>query len=57
MTANKKTAFVDCFGKPYQGEMVKIAEGALFRVALSPSGKIRDGVRQGRAGARFVSGI
>ena len=54
---NKKTAFEDCFGKPYQGGVMKFAKAALFRVAVSPSGKIRDGVRQGRADARFVRGI
>ena len=32
--ANKKTAFEDCFGKPYQGEVMKFAEAALFRVAV-----------------------
>ena len=35
---------------------MKFAEAALFRAAVSPSGKIRDGVRQGRADARFVRG-
>ena len=40
--ANNKTAFEDCSGKPYQGEVIKLAEAALFRVAVSPSGKIRD---------------
>ena len=35
--ANKKTAFEDCFGKLYQGEVMKFAEAALFRVAASPS--------------------
>ena len=35
---NKKTAFEDCFGKPYQGEVMKFAEAALFHVAVSPSG-------------------
>ena len=54
--ANKKTAFEDCFGQPPQGEVMKFAEVALFRVAVSPSGKIRDGVRQGSAEARFVRG-
>ena len=33
---------------------MKFAEAALFRVAVSPSGKIRDGIRHGRADARFV---
>ena len=55
--ANKKTAFEDRFGKPCQGEVMKFAETALFRVAVSPSGKIRDWIRQGRADARFVRGI
>ena len=55
--ANKKTALEDCFGKPYQGEVMKFAEAALFRVAVSPSGRIRDGIRQGRADARFFRGI
>ena len=36
---NEQTAFEDCFGKPYQGE-VKFAEAALFRVAASPNGRI-----------------
>ena len=45
------------FGKPYQGEVMKFAEAASFRVVVSPSGKIRDGVRQGRADARFVREI
>ena len=55
--ANKKAAFEDCFGKPYQGEVMKFAEAALFQVAVSPSEKIRDVVRQGRADARFVREI
>ena len=54
---NKKTAFEDCCGKPYQGEVMKFAEAALFRVAVSPSGKIRDGIRHDRADARFVRGV
>ena len=57
MKGNKKTAFQDCFGKPYQGEVMKFAEAALFRVAVSPSGRVRDEIRQGRADARFVHGI
>ena len=57
MKGNKKTAFEDCFGKPYQGEVLNFAEAALFRVAVSLSGKIRDGIRQGRADARFVRGV
>ena len=36
---------------------MKFAEAALFGVAVSPSGKIRHGVRQGRADARFVRGM
>ena len=36
---------------------MKFAEAALFRVAVSPSGNIRDGIRQGRADARFVRGM
>ena len=36
---------------------MKFAEAALFRVAVSPSGKMRDGIRQGRADARFVRGM
>ena len=36
---------------------MKFAEAALFRVAVSPSSKIRDGIRQGRADARFVRGM
>ena len=55
--ANKKTAFEDCLGKPYQGEVMMFAEAARFRVAVSPSGKIRDRIRQGRADARFVRGV
>ena len=42
---NKKTPFEGCFGKPYQGEVMQFAEAALFRVAVSPSGKNRDGIR------------
>ena len=57
MKGNKKTAFEDCFGKPYQGEILKFAEAALFRLAVSPSKKVRSEVRQGRADARFVCGI
>ena len=49
---NKKTAFEGCFGKPYQGEVMKLAEAAPFRVAVSPTES-----RQGRADARFVRGI
>ena len=33
---------------------MKFAEAALFRVPVSPSGKIHDGVRHGRVDARFV---
>ena len=55
--ANKKTALEDCFGKPNQCEVMKFVEAALFRVAVSPSGEIRNGVRQGRANARFVRGM
>ena len=55
--AINKTAFEDCFGKPYQGEELKFAWAALFRVAVSPSGKIRYGVRQGREDARLVRGM
>ena len=36
---------------------MKFAEEALFRVAVSPSARIRDGIRQGRADARFVHGL
>ena len=36
---------------------MKFEEAALFRVAVSPSGKIRDGTRQGRAGARLIRGL
>ena len=57
MKANKKTAFEDCFGKPYQGVVTKFAEAALFRFAVSFSGRVRSEVRQGRADARFVRGI
>ena len=54
---NQKTPFADCFRKPYHGEVTKFAEAALFWLAVSPSGRIRDGIRQGRADARFVRGI
>ena len=36
---------------------MKFVEAAPSRVAVSPSGKIRDGIRQGRADARFVRGV
>ena len=36
---------------------MKFAEAALFRVAVSPTGKIRDGIMHGRADARFVRGV
>ena len=39
--ANKKTAFEECFGKPYQGEVMKFAEAALFHMDVSPSRRIR----------------
>ena len=55
--SNKKTVFEDCFGKQYQGEVMKFEEAALFLLAVSPSGRIRDGIRQGRADARIVRGI
>ena len=29
--SNKKTAFEDCFGTPYQGELMKFAEAALWK--------------------------
>ena len=32
---NKKTAFEDCFGKPYQGEVMKFEEAALDRAGVS----------------------
>ena len=54
---DKKTAFEDCFGKPYQGEVMKFAEAALFRVAVFPSGRIRDGSRQGRAARNSRMGL
>ena len=57
VNGNKKKAFEDCFGKPYQGEVMNFAEAALFRVAVSPSGRTRGGIREGRAEARFVRGI
>ena len=37
--------------------MTKFPEAALFRVTVSPSGRIRDGIRQGRADARLVRGM
>ena len=55
--SNKKTAFEDCFGKPYQGEVMKFAGAALFRLAVSPSGRVRSEVRQGQADERFVRGM
>ena len=54
---NKKTAFEDCFGKPYQGEVMKFAEAALFRMAVPPCGRVRSEIRQDRADARFVRGM
>ena len=54
---NKKTAFEDCFGKPCQGEVMKFAEAALFRLAVSPSGRVRNEIRHVRADARFVRGV
>ena len=57
VNGNKKTAFEDCSGKPYQGEVMKSAEAALFRLAVSPSGRARNEIRQGRVDARFVRGI
>ena len=54
---NKKTAFEDCFGKPYQGEVMKFAEAALFRMAVPPCGRVRSEIRQDRADARFVRGL
>ena len=36
---------------------MKFVEAAMFRVAVSPSGKIGDGVRQGGADTRFVRGM
>ena len=47
VNGHKKTTFEGCFGKPYQGEVMKFAEATLFRVAVSPSGKIRDGISEG----------
>ena len=32
---NQKTAFEDCFGKPYQGEVMKFEEAALDRAGVS----------------------
>ena len=54
---NWKMAFEDCFGKPYQGQVMKFAEAAFFRMAVSPCGRERSDVLQGRADARFVGGI
>ena len=36
---------------------MKFAEAALFRLAVSPSGRVRSEIRQGRADARFVRGM
>ena len=52
----KKERSKTVLGKPNQGEVMKFAEAALFRVTVSPGGRIRDGIRQGRADARFVRG-
>ena len=51
---NKKTAFEHCFRKPYHGEVTKFAEAALLRLAVSPSDRVRNEIRQGRVDARFV---
>ena len=45
---NKNTVFEDCFGKPYHREVMKFAEAALFRLAVSLSGRVRSEIRQGR---------
>ena len=44
-------------GSPGRGEILKFAEAALFRLAVSQSGKVRSEVRQGRSDARLVRGI
>ena len=36
---------------------MKFAEAALFRLAVASSGRVRSGIRQGRADARFVRGV
>ena len=36
---------------------MKFAEAALFRLAVSPSGRVRSEIRQGRADVRFVCGF
>ena len=51
---NKQTTFEDCFGKPYQGEVKKFGKAALFRLVVSPSGRVRSEMWQCRADARFV---
>ena len=45
----------ECFGMPYQEELMKFAEAALFRMAVSR--RVRSEVRQGRVDARSVRGI
>ena len=53
MKGDKKTAFEDCCGKPYQGEVMKFAEAAFFHFAVSPSGKLRSEARQGRGACKI----
>ena len=55
--ANNRTAFEDCFDVKYKGEVLKFGERALFWVTSSPSGRVRAGVRLGKADAKFEKGI
>ena len=40
-------------GKRYQEEVMKFAEAALFRLAVSPNGRVRNEIKQGRADDDF----
>eukprot|EP00959_Pyramimonas_sp_CCMP1952_P309229 6471553-Pyramimonas_sp.AAC.1 len=55
--ANHRTAYEDSYGKAYQGEVLKFGEAALFKLSVTATGKIRGGVRQGRADDRLERGI
>eukprot|EP00959_Pyramimonas_sp_CCMP1952_P063094 1318730-Pyramimonas_sp.AAC.1 len=57
MRANQRAAFEGSFGKKCQCEALKSGEFALLRLAVAATGKVRAGVRQGRADPRFVGGI
>eukprot|EP00959_Pyramimonas_sp_CCMP1952_P301812 6315014-Pyramimonas_sp.AAC.1 len=37
--ANHRTAYEDCFGKAYQGEVLKFGEAALFKLSVTTTGK------------------